>query len=92
MSAAALRARVKRSTALIEGLGKEAEAVRADRRDLTLQEWNRYLTALYNVKDALHDARSALQGASDRIARTANGRIETSPHFDRCAGMVKRRA
>ncbi len=68
MNAAALRARVKRLTALIDGLGKETESMRADRGVLSLQEWNRYLTALYNTKDALHDARSALQGASERLA------------------------
>jgi hypothetical protein len=64
MNAAALGARLKRLTALIDGLGKETEAVRADRGVLALQEWNRYLTALYNAKVALHDARGALQTAA----------------------------
>jgi len=67
MNAAALRARVKRLTALIDGMGKETGAVLADRGELTLQEWNRYLTALYNVKDGLHDARMALEEAADRL-------------------------
>jgi hypothetical protein len=73
MNAAALRARVKRLTTLIEGVGKEAEAVRTHRGALTLQEWNRYLTALYNVKDGLHGARIALQGAVNRLSAGKNG-------------------
>jgi hypothetical protein len=66
MNAAALGARVKRLTTLIGGLAKETEAVRTDRGVLTPQEWNRYLTALLNAKDALHDARAALQTAAAR--------------------------
>jgi hypothetical protein len=67
MNAAALAARVKRLTALIDGLGKEAEAVRTDRGPLTPQEWNRYFTALLNAKDALHAARAAAQEAAKRL-------------------------
>jgi hypothetical protein len=73
MNAAALRARAKRLTALIEGMGKETEAVLADRGELTPQEWNCYLTALYNAKDALHDAKSALQGAVNRVSAVKRG-------------------
>src|SRR5260370_10483302 len=64
MNTAALQARVKRLTALIDGMSKETAAVLADRGALTLQEWNRYLKALDNAKDALHDARAALQTAA----------------------------
>jgi hypothetical protein len=66
-----MQARVKRLGVLIEGLGKETGAVLADRGDLPLQEWNRYLTALHNAKDALHAARSALQEA---LAKQQSGR------------------
>jgi hypothetical protein len=68
MNAAARPARVKRLTRLIDGIGKETKAVFADRGELTPQEWNRYLTALYNCKDALHDARMALEQAADRLS------------------------
>jgi len=54
-------------------MGKETEAVRAARGELTLQEWNRYLTALYNVKYGLHDARIALQGAVNRLSAGKDG-------------------
>lgn len=64
---------MKRLTRLIEGMGKETEAVRAARGELTLQEWNRYLTALYNVKYGLHDARIALQGAVNRLSAGKDG-------------------
>jgi hypothetical protein len=53
-------------TALIDGLGKEREMVRADRGVLTIREWNRYVTALDNARDALHEARSALLTAAAR--------------------------
>jgi hypothetical protein len=66
MNAAALETLVRRLTALIDGLGIEAETVRADRGVLTLREWNRYLTALDNAKDALHEARDALLTAAAR--------------------------
>jgi hypothetical protein len=55
-----------RLAALIDGLAKDANAVLADRGVLTPQEWNSYLTAIYNAKDALHDARTALQMAARR--------------------------
>lgn len=42
--------------------------MRTDRGELTLQEWNRYLTALYNVKDGLDDARIVLQEAVNRLS------------------------
>jgi hypothetical protein len=73
MNPAALRARIKRMTTLIEGVGKEAEAVRTNRGALTLQEWNRYLKALYNVKDGLLDARIALQEAVNRLSARKGG-------------------
>jgi hypothetical protein len=66
MNAAAMQARVKRLTALIEGLSKEADAVHQDRGDMPLLQWNRYYCALLNARDALCSARSALQEASDR--------------------------
>jgi hypothetical protein len=67
MNAAALQARVRRLQALIDGLGKEAEAVWMDRGEMTLQEWNRYFTALLDAKDALHAARAAAQEAVNRL-------------------------
>jgi hypothetical protein len=67
LNAAVLAARVKRLTALIDGLGKEAESVRTDRGPLTPQEWNRYFTALLDAKDALHAARAAVQEAATRL-------------------------
>jgi hypothetical protein len=66
MNAAALGALVRRLTALIDGLGIEAEAARADRGVLTVREWNRYVAALDNARDALHLARSALLTATAR--------------------------
>jgi hypothetical protein len=63
MNAAALRARVERLGELIDGLGKEAEAVLADRGDLPLIQWSRYLTAINNAKAGLRAARSALREA-----------------------------
>jgi hypothetical protein len=66
MNVAARRARVKRLTELIDGLGKATKAVLADRCNLPLQERNRYLTALYDVKGALHAASSALREALSR--------------------------
>jgi hypothetical protein len=66
MNAASLRGRARRFGALIDGLGKEAEAVRKDRGVLTPQEWNRYITALLNVKDDLIEARASLQQALSR--------------------------
>ena len=63
--------RVKRLTALIDGLGKESEAVRTDRGPLTPQEWNRYFTALLNAKDACHAARAAVQEAVNRLQTRA---------------------
>jgi hypothetical protein len=71
MNAAALQARVKRLTGLVNGLAIETAAVLEDRGDLNLQEWNRYLKALYNARDALHEARSALQQS---VARQQAGR------------------
>jgi hypothetical protein len=66
MDAAGARKRMERLAALIAGLAKEAEAVLADRGVLTLEDWNSYLTAIYNAKDALHAARTALQMAARR--------------------------
>jgi hypothetical protein len=66
MNAAAMQARVKRLGELIDGLSKEAEAVRQDRGEIPLLQWTRYYTALLNARDALCSARSALQEASDR--------------------------
>jgi hypothetical protein len=66
MNPDALLARVRRFGALIDGLGREAEDVRKDRGVLTPQEWNRYITSLLNARDALHDARSALQAGLSR--------------------------
>jgi hypothetical protein len=53
MNAAAMQARVTRLVELIDGPSKEAEAVRRDRGDIPLLQWNRYCTALLNARDAL---------------------------------------
>jgi hypothetical protein len=66
MNAAGAGKRVARLTGSIEGFRKEAEALLADRGVLTPEEWNRYLTAIYNANDALHEARTALQMAARR--------------------------
>jgi hypothetical protein len=66
MNAAAMQARVKRLGELIDGLSKEADAVRQDRGDMPLLQWHRYYSALLGARDALCSARSALQEASDR--------------------------
>jgi hypothetical protein len=71
MNAAAMRARVKRLTELVNGLAIEAAAVFEDRGSLNLQEWNRYVKATYDARDALHEARSALQAALSKQQGTA---------------------
>jgi hypothetical protein len=67
MNAAALQARAKRLEALIDGLGKGADAAHENRAAMTLQVWNRYFTALLDAKDALHAARAAVQEAVNRL-------------------------
>jgi hypothetical protein len=57
---------MERLAALVAGLAKEADAVLARRGVLTPAEWNSYLAAIYNAKDALHEARTALQMAARR--------------------------
>ena len=64
MNASQLQARAKRLTALINGLSKEAEAVRKDRGKMPLLQWNRYCTAILNARDALCSARSAAEEAA----------------------------
>jgi hypothetical protein len=51
-------------TALIEGFRKESEALLAGRGVLTADEWNHYAAAIYDVQDALEEARFALQMAA----------------------------
>jgi hypothetical protein len=66
MNAAGTRKRVERLTALIEGFRKESEALLAGRGVLTLEKWNHYVAAIYEIRDALHEARTALQMAARR--------------------------
>jgi hypothetical protein len=66
MDAAGARKRVKRLTALIDGLTKEEEAMQAGLGVLTREEWGGYLTAIWAAKEALEDARTALQMAARR--------------------------
>ena len=51
---------------LIEGFRKESEALLADRGVLTPEEGNHYTAAIYEVQDALEEARTALQMAARR--------------------------
>jgi phosphopantetheinyl transferase (holo-ACP synthase) len=64
MDAAGARRRVKRLTALIEGLTNEEEAMQAGLGVLTREEWTEYLAAIWSAKEALEDARKALQMAA----------------------------
>jgi hypothetical protein len=66
MNAAGARKRVARLTVLIEGFRKESEALLADRGVLTPEEGNHYTAAIYEVQDALEEARTALQMAARR--------------------------
>jgi hypothetical protein len=66
IDAAGARKRVKRLTALIDGLTKEEEAMQASLGVLTREEWTEYLTAIWSAKEALEDARTALQMAARR--------------------------
>jgi hypothetical protein len=66
MDAAGARKRVKRLTALIDGLAKEADAMQAGLGVLTREEWSEYLTAIWAAKEALEDARTGLQMAARR--------------------------
>jgi hypothetical protein len=66
MDAAGARKRVKRLTALIEGLTKEEEALQAGLGVLTREEWTEYLTAIWSAKEALEEARTALRMAARR--------------------------
>jgi hypothetical protein len=66
MHAAGARKRVERLTVLIEGFRKEAEALLADRGVLAPEEWNHYVAAIYEVRDALEEARNALKIAARR--------------------------
>jgi hypothetical protein len=66
MDAAGVRKRVERLAKLMDGFAKETNAVLADRGVLTPEEWNGYLTAIYNAKDALHEALTALHMAARR--------------------------
>jgi hypothetical protein len=66
MTAAGARKRVERLTALIKGFRKEAEALLAGRGVLTPEEWNHHAAAIYEVQDALQEARTALRMAARR--------------------------
>jgi hypothetical protein len=66
MNASGARKRVERLTVLIESFRKESEALLAGRGVLTPEEWNHYATAIYEVQDALEEARTALQMAAPR--------------------------
>jgi phosphopantetheinyl transferase (holo-ACP synthase) len=66
MDAAGARKRVKRLTALIDGLAKEADSMQAGLGVLTREEWTEYLAAIWSAKEALDDARKALQMAARR--------------------------
>ncbi len=73
MSAAAIRARVKRLKVLLDGFGKETNAALADRGVLTLQEWNRHIRAILNARTALEDAHMGLSLTLDRLEVEASG-------------------
>jgi hypothetical protein len=64
MDAAGARKRVKRLTALIDGLTKEEEAMQAGLGVLTREEWNSYLTATYNTLSVEKFAFAGEWGAS----------------------------
>jgi hypothetical protein len=66
MNAAGARKRVERLIALIEGFRKEVEGLLAGRGVLSREEWNHYVAAIYEVQDALEDARNALKMAARR--------------------------
>jgi hypothetical protein len=66
MNAAGARKRVEQLTALIESFRKESEALLAGRGVLTPEEWNHYAAAIYEVQDALDEARNALRMAARR--------------------------
>jgi hypothetical protein len=66
MDAAGARKCVKRLSVLIGGLTKEGEAIQAGLGVLTREEWTEYLTAIWEAKEALEDARTALQMAARR--------------------------
>jgi hypothetical protein len=66
MTAAGARKRVERLSALIDGFRKESEALLAGRGVLTPEEWNHYAAAIYEVQDALHQTKTALQMAARR--------------------------
>jgi hypothetical protein len=66
MNAVVARKRVERLTVLIEGFRRESEALLTGRGVLTSEEWNRDLPAIYNAKDALDKAWTALQISARR--------------------------
>jgi hypothetical protein len=66
MTAAGARKRFGRLTALIEAFRKESEVLLAGRGVLTPEEWNHYVTAIYEVQDALEEARNTLKMAARR--------------------------
>jgi hypothetical protein len=67
MNAAGMRARVERFTVLIDGIGKETNAILADRGELSLTDWHSYIREMLKAKDGLHAARMVLAHAADRL-------------------------
>jgi hypothetical protein len=66
ITAAGAQKQVERLTVLNDGFRKEFEALLAGRGVLTPEEWNHYAAAIYEVQDALQEARTALQMAARR--------------------------
>ena len=57
---------VERLTALIEAFRTESASLLAGRGVLTPEEWNHYIAAIYQIQDALEEARNALKMAARR--------------------------
>jgi hypothetical protein len=66
MDAAGARQRIKRLTTLIHGLTKVEQALQADMGLLAREERTQYLGSIWSAKEAVEDARAALQMAARR--------------------------